>query len=234
MADLCATTAALLDRGECTGMELAHTVGQWTWAALVRRPSLAVLSSVYRFIARAGHRCWQLWPTVRRELSVLMGVAPLLRTSLRAPVMPYTIATDASLSGWGVVATLGTVRSNMSATLCMPTADVDDVITAQWTTALSAPWRRPEHINALELRAVEAGVRWAVLTMPSLAMHARLPLLVDSSVALGVLLKGRSSSPTLLRRARAIAATALAANLYLKPSYIMSIANPADEPSRGI
>src|SRR6185503_8433417 len=72
MDTLCARTAALLDRGECTGLELAHTVGQWTWAALVRRPSLAVLSSVYRFITRAGRRCWTLWPTVRRELTVLM------------------------------------------------------------------------------------------------------------------------------------------------------------------
>lgn len=226
------STAALLHVGECTGMQLARVVGQWTWAALVRRCSLSVLSSVYRFIERAGHRRWCLWPSVRDELSVMMGIAPLLRAELDTPDASLTIATDASSTGFGVVTTRDEVRAAPRDPSFVPSVVGADVQDARWSTALAGAWRRQEHINALELRAVETGVRWAVMAAPERVMRRRVTLLVDSTVAHGVLSKGRSSSQPLLRRARAVAATALAADLHVQPLYVPTLLNPADEPSR--
>ena len=57
-------------------------------------------------------------------------------------------------------------------------------------------------------------------------------LLVDSSVSVYALNKGRSSSRPMLRRLRAIAALVLASGLRVFTRWIPSKSNPADEPSR--
>ena len=68
----------------------------------------------------------------------------------------------------------------------------------------------------------------------SKAAHGRKVLvLMDSMAALGVIGKGRSSSPPLLRLARQRAAYELAFDIYLTVRYIPSEVNPADGPSRG-
>ena len=97
-------TRRLLDLGYATGRQVARLVGSWTWAMLVRRPALAIFSAVYRFAAVAGRRRFRLWPSVVRELSVAVGVAPLLHFSLRSPWFPHVVAVDASEIGQGVVA----------------------------------------------------------------------------------------------------------------------------------
>jgi hypothetical protein len=43
-------TLDLLDRGVCTGVDMAHIVGRWSWAVLSCRPAFAVFNAVYRFI----------------------------------------------------------------------------------------------------------------------------------------------------------------------------------------
>lgn len=57
-----------------------------------------------------------------------------------------------------------------------------EVAAARWSRVLSAPWRTPEHINVLELRAVLLALHW-LLSYPSVCGH-RVFLLVDSTVAL--------------------------------------------------
>ena len=49
-------TLAILARGTASGDELAKLVGRYVWCMLVRRPSLAILSAVYRYIMIARHR----------------------------------------------------------------------------------------------------------------------------------------------------------------------------------
>lgn len=101
----------------------------------------------------------------------------------------------------------------------------------RWGIIAASRWRdNNEHINSLELRAAATAVRWS-LSYPS-SLGRKLFLFSDSQVAIGSLSKGRSSSPLLLRRLRAISASLLASGLRLLLYWIPSELNPADEPSR--
>jgi hypothetical protein len=96
-------TLAVLQRGEVTGATLSHIIGRWTWVILLRRPALAVLQHAYRFIAVAGTRRFTLWPSVRRELQMLLYLLPLLDATFDAPHFTRVVATDASELAAGVV-----------------------------------------------------------------------------------------------------------------------------------
>jgi ribonuclease HI len=104
------------------------------------------------------------------------------------------------------------------------------VASSAWRTIVSSRWRRPEHINVLELRALTTAVRW-VLSFRQ-ALNCRLLVLCDSQVVVGAVTKGRSSSQLLLRRLRYLAAMALASGLRLTVRWVASADNPADGPSR--
>ena len=195
---------------------------------LLRRPSLAVLQHTYRYIELAGRRRFTLWPSVRRELWMLLGLLPLLHARLDTPTFPHAIASDASELAAGVVcstvtadmdrriwqlcssrahATLQTLlnaaeqRGDLdlqpSARCSSPCASTPpstrDVLAARWSTVISSAWRAPEHINALELRAVLLALHWC-LSFPS-SHSSRVFLLVDSTVALFALWKGRRVRP---------------------------------------
>src|SRR5690349_1272044 len=94
------------------------------------------------------------------------------------------------------------------------------------------PWRCDEHINTLELRAVLTAVLW-LLSRPG-ALRCRVLALVDSSVDLHALRKGRSSAPLISGVLRKIAACVLASGMALLPVWVPSEHNPADGPSRGV
>jgi hypothetical protein len=100
---LCIETRRLLSQKQCTGRELEVLMGHWTWACLVRRPSLSVFTSVYHFIRSAGPVRFVIWNSVRRELHTAMGLAPLLTASLDAVQFRTVVASDASTVGLGVV-----------------------------------------------------------------------------------------------------------------------------------
>jgi hypothetical protein len=220
-------TYALLATGACTGTEMAALVGSWTWACLVARPSLSAMSAVYRFIESAGTRRWPIWSSCVTELRTLVGLMPLLFAKLSTPWFPRTICTDASTTGQGVVA------SNLPPERMLRYLDYEGSSAAQqahWYTLVSSPWRRAEHINVLELRALSTALRWA-LSHPT-ATDKRLLLLTDSTVCAGVLTKGRSSSLPLLRRFRSMAASSLAAGVRLCARWIPTNHNPADVASR--
>ena len=97
-------TRAFLIRGKCTGLDLSRLIGHWSWAFMVRRCAFSVFRAVYRFIETAGHKTFDIWPSVAKELKVAMGLAPLLFTSLGAGWFPQVVAFDACPSGQGVVA----------------------------------------------------------------------------------------------------------------------------------
>ena len=265
-------TLAVLRVGQLTGTALAHLVGRWTWCMLVRRPALSVLQRVYRFVEAARSRRFDLWPSVRRELWMLLGLLPLLHARLDAPLFHRAVTSDASELAAGVVATPLTpvlrqrlwplcstrchavLQTQMqsdspanllySSRLLLSAAQraelsiaeevfrsfYDDVSDAPWSTIVSKAWRDPEHINALELRAVLLAVHW-VLSFPS-SLTRRVFLLVDSTVAFFSLWKGRSSSPQLLLILRKIGALLLASGVTLLPGWVPSEVNPADNPSR--
>ena len=104
------------------------------------------------------------------------------------------------------------------------------VSAVRWSTLISKGWSDTEHINVLELRAALLAIHWA-LSFPS-ALDRRVFLLLDSSVALFSLWKGRSSSPPLLLILRKISALLLAGGLSLLCGWLPSAINPADAPSR--
>ena len=264
--DLARVTLAALARGELTGLGLAHLIGRWTWCMLLRRPSLSVLQHCYRYIEVADRRRFTIWPSVRRELWMLIGLLPLLHARLDVPTFKHAVATDASELGGGVVCsrvtpemdrfiwqlcssrahatmqTLVNAASNRDETIDEESspelhraaqhysAFYAAVVASRWSTILSSAWRSPEHINALELRAVLLSLHW-LLSYPS-AHSSRVYLLVDSTVALFGLWKGRSSSPRLLVILRKISAMLLASGTTLLTGWLPSAVNPADRPSR--
>jgi hypothetical protein len=246
MDRLIATTTALLRVGRCSGNQLRTLLGFWTWVLLLRRPAFAVLSSVYRFVAVVGDAVHEIWPSVRSELELLVGLAPLLFADLRTPFSERIVATDASEFGCGVVssrAALPTVERMVSSLPSHPSpslsfrSDVSTIFSSlssalSWSTIVSCAWASPAHINALELSSVSVALRWLLSLSDSSCK--RFLLLVDSSVTAGVLCKGRSSSRSLLPAARRIAALCLASGIALFPRWIPTAVNPADVASRDI
>lgn len=213
-------TRALLATGHCTGAGLSHLIGKWTWAAMACRPALSVFGAVYTFINKAGYSDFNLWASVRRELATIADLAPLLQSSLEDEWCPRAVAVDASDTGLGVVSTP------------LLSIDFDDYrASSSWSVIAASRWKYgTEHINALELRALATAVKWS-LSFPS-SPGRKLLIFSDSQVAIGALRKGRSSSPLLLRRLRAISSWLLASGLRLLLYWIPSEDNPADDPSR--
>jgi len=98
-------THAALRLDTVSGTVLSHLIGRWTWVMLLRRPSLAVLQHAYRYISVARGRPFTLWPSVRRELRMLLGLMPLMHAQLDALPFHRAIASDASELAGGVVST---------------------------------------------------------------------------------------------------------------------------------
>jgi hypothetical protein len=249
------TTLAVMRTSTVTGALLSHLLGRWTWVMMLRRSTLAVLQHAYRYCRVAQRRQFTLWPSVRRELSMLLSLLPLMDARLHTPFFHRAIASDASELAAGVVTTPLTpqVAANLwplcsnrhhavqqalvnSGRDIVPLERADfqafyaTVASAPWRTIVSAPWCGDEHINVLELRAALLAVHW-VLSYPS-ALSSRVYLLLDSTVAFFSLWKGRSSSPALLLILRKISALLLAGGLSLLPGWVPSAAKPADAPSR--
>lgn len=237
LRSLIALTERLIARGFCTGLDLAELVGRWSWAILARRPAFAAFNSVYRFIQKAGRRYFDLWPSVVRELHLVIGLSPLLFARIDSGWFRRCVATDASQTGMGVVsASLPDHRAVAFAGLSSTSAaEIASVPSLPWATIVSSPWRvssnsGPEHINVLELRAITTALRW-VLSSPS-SPGRRVLLFTDSTVAALAVSKGRSSSFQILRRLRYLSSLVLASGLQLFCRWLPSELNPADGPSR--
>ncbi len=99
-----------------------------------------------------------------------------------------------------------------------------------WTVGDAYPFKSPEHINILELRAILHALQWRARS--SLTHSKRFLHLSDSQICLAVLSKGRSSSKRINHVLRRICALCLVMNWYPLWAWVESRLNPADEPSR--
>ncbi len=129
LAKLVTRTRAYLQRGHCTGLDMAKLIGHWTWVCMARRCTFAIFNAVYRYIETAGRRDFDIWPSVARELRLAMALVPLMFSSLCAPWFPQVLATDASETGQGVVAAICDPSDiEQMARAALPTDDTGQMI----------------------------------------------------------------------------------------------------------
>ena len=254
MAALVACTRELCQLDSPVLVSSVHSIlGKWLWAALVRRPVLSVMHHVFRFTRLTSRRA-HMWASVRRELLTLCALAPVMCGST-SDWSNIVGATDASSAGFGMCVTYvapETVRAIANCTETRgeavrvhgpaPPAEeggarmvrdlqVDNWANApHWVTTLAGAWRRPGHINELEVIASILGLRW--LARQPKQCGSRVVFLSDSQVAVGALSKGRSSAIPLISLLRRFAGISLAADIQAAFAWVSTHCNPADGPSR--
>jgi len=99
-----------------------------------------------------------------------------------------------------------------------------------WKFVKAIPFRRPAHINILELYMYLFTLRWRTRAVRN--FHVRALHLIDSQVALAVAVKGRSSSRQLNQLLRQASSILVCADHYPLLGFIASADNPADAASR--
>jgi hypothetical protein len=89
---------------ELSGLQMASLIGHWTWALMVCRPALSVLSACYAFSERQTDRePRRLWDQVVLELWTLVGLFVFFEAPLELCWATICFATDASEEGYGIV-----------------------------------------------------------------------------------------------------------------------------------
>ena len=99
-----------------------------------------------------------------------------------------------------------------------------------WKVCLSFKWQQSEHINSLEVRSFLSTLRWRLQKPKNVG--TRFLHLLDSQVAIAVIIKGRSSSYSLSKLMERVSALVLAGGLAPSLAYVATWDNPADRPSR--
>jgi hypothetical protein len=247
---LIAATRGAISQGWLSPKSLEKLVGRWTWLMLLRRPLLSVFSRVYQYIRSGSGKRRHLWPSVARELQLAVDLSPFLFADLRAGKSDVVVAVDASTKGAGVVYKTGTSDAVLNSFLrgSLPPGDGELAVppghpehlhhtdsrwfTRDWRIAVRRKWQFPvQHISDGEGQAALHALVW--LGSRKWARDKRHFLFQDSSAALSGMLKGRSSSPPMLRSLRKSAAVMLACGMWVSPSWIPSADSPADGPSGG-
>jgi len=101
----------------------------------------------------------------------------------------------------------------------------------EWRTAISTPWKwEGEHINVYELRAYLLALRWRFRKSDNIG--TKFLHLVDSTVTMGIAVKGRTSSWRLRGPLAKVNALILAAFAQPMLAHVRTHLNPADRPSR--
>ena len=253
MWTLLSAVAELLEDPHASPAGVRAFLGTLQWYDLLERSKLSVYDDVYGFAAsspEAEQRC--VPRTCLTELLCGVVLGPFWGFDMRTPHQPLIVASDASTSfGLGVSVTelpLERVRALSRLDVrtgdhvvlgCAVEGDKDrlgtphslDLEFSDFTTVLSVKAEK-EHINIMEGKAFLLALRW-VLRRPQLHKR-RLVVLIDSKVWIGAAAKGRSSSPSLLRLLRRVAALVLGTGLVVHYLFIPSAHNPADAPSRGL
>ena len=123
------------------------------------------------------------------------------------------------------------LRQGLWVPLKAPSIGQNWSVLTRWTELFRTKWKIAEHNNVGELRMAVAALRH--LSRSRRHWDNRVMLIGDSLVAIGVLAKGRSSSPPLLRLARQAASIQLILGVRLYLRWVESKRNLADGPSRG-
>lgn len=161
---------------------------------------------------------------------------------LRAPLNPVV----SSMSGASNEASLGHLLTRLVSTKgddILISSGADQVARYQrlrqtvpsrlWKWKIVSGWKwhfSKEHINVLELRALEATIRWRVERTGD--FHCRFVHLTDSLVCLHTVSRGRSSSRKLRRVMCRLNSVLLASGVSPVFGYVHTDQNPADKPSR--
>ncbi|CAK0886869.1 unnamed protein product, partial [Prorocentrum cordatum] len=86
----------LCRQGWRTGVQMRRVLGHLTWAFLLKRELLCILSSAFRFCEMAGEQRWRLWSCVTRELRIAAALLPFAAVDTKRPFDPWVMASDAS------------------------------------------------------------------------------------------------------------------------------------------
>mmetsp|Transcript_3777 Transcript_3777/g.9853 ORF Transcript_3777/g.9853 Transcript_3777/m.9853 type:complete len:181 (+) Transcript_3777:3-545(+) len=98
-----AQTESVLRKGAATPKAMQRLLGRWVWLFLLRRPLLSVFRACYHLAALKTKRRVPLGEYVADELRGAVALLPLAKSTLNSPQAPLTMATDASLTGGGVM-----------------------------------------------------------------------------------------------------------------------------------
>ena len=96
----------LLRRRRVSGRLLEVVIGHATFVGLMCRPVLSVFNTVYRFIQAHYSKPTPLWETAREELRAFKGLMIFLHADWCRGWNNYVVATDASMTGYGVVSSI--------------------------------------------------------------------------------------------------------------------------------
>ena len=255
-------TCRLLHTGRCSVHLMRKLLGSWCHAMSFRRAAFCVFDASYRWVSAfrgPGRAVRRLPYTVRDELIGACLVSPLLRCDLRTRIAPEAVSTDATLERAAVVMArlsaeeqaflwararrgAGRVRLEGQADEAyqeeVNVRPADDVLLHEWLrgkqfrSILAYDLSRRAHINVQEMKAHRTAVK-RVSKDP--ALHAtRLPMIKDSVVVSGAVIRGRSASPPLNRLLQSTLPFVLGANLYPLELWARSAFNPSDDGTRRV
>ncbi|CAK0900771.1 unnamed protein product [Prorocentrum cordatum] len=189
-----------------------------------------------------GLKCQLGWPVRATDLEGItseLEVKDLLDESVefsRDPIKETPIGRKLVEIFWTIAEKSGSdVRLDIGVPFrpkAWPRSSIDPALW-RWRPTLSFPWpksSRELHINALELKAVNASLRHRTRTTS--LRSVKVLHLVDSQVAASILTRGRTSPGKLRGLARQYAAILVSSDLYVGVGYINTKLNPSDRPSR--
>jgi hypothetical protein len=216
---LVAFTRKVLNQGKASGKTLERIIGKWAWFLLSSRLGFSVFSAVYGFIKAAGKKILPLWPSVRKDLLLVCGIAPLLSVDWRQEWSDMASAFDASKLAQGVSETVVSrsyVKSLLPLWRKSPSVPEERASLEKasgglkdfaWRHVVSSRFRYDNNIDKLEAAACLTAV-WRAAK--SDRFGTRFLLFGDNSPVVAALNKGRCSSFRLLVSIRRIAAVCLA------------------------
>ena len=237
---ICATRGVVMS-GFASPHEVDVLLGHWTHYALLQRTLYSIMDEVYEFVRRPPSGPVAIPQGVRRELAMLVALAPLVRADLSLDWCPVVSMVDAGPQLGAVVysefkradvAKEGRLGLVTGWEYGMPPSPVPEAWSNRgWRLGAQQQWRNQEHNNITEGRCVVMAVQR--LSRCRKGRQCRMLVVTDSLVVLGSFRKGRSSNQGLLYLSRRLAGLTMGYNIRVALRYVPSERNMADGPSRG-